>query len=383
MNFVSCRTNQVMSDYMLEKSVLTELLSVFLPQRLHDEFNEKLQESSAIIAGSWSLYLVQTSQERKDFLCASSTPSWIPDDMDIWISSATWPQLENWFLNTAGDKIQPVTFKPLNYGNVLGKHQIYKCESTPIQIIVLHAEDAVQKIQTTVMQHFDLSLVKNFWDGCDLQVFHVKLTKAHQMFLTGVKSHEPRLKKFKNRGFQLIPMPPHDDYSNDITSISIMDIKNKLKSMQAHFELLIPNPNIILINDFIRNYRIQLSERVTTTKSKIHDMQQTLSKLKSITEDSHRSVVDALIEEYNRSCTDQSKENEENLKLCRFLESGIDDKTEKLVDTTCCICVKNPRTMVFQCGHTCCSTCSDKLMCYGNRCFVCREWIVTSHPFYL
>mmetsp|Transcript_22123 Transcript_22123/g.33437 ORF Transcript_22123/g.33437 Transcript_22123/m.33437 type:complete len:342 (+) Transcript_22123:3-1028(+) len=66
------------------------------------------------------------------------------------------------------------------------------------------------------------------------------------------------------------------------------------------------------------------------------------------------------------------------LKLKDHHQKSLESKLAALgenasgVSSNCVICLENPKTIVFQCGHQCCSSCSDLIV----NCHSCRQLIV-------
>lgn len=191
-----------MTSLCLDYKILKTQLGRHLPDRLHKSFNETLQSLQAVVAGSFSLYLVQSSTGNK--------PKWTPNDMDILIHASKIDSIESWFKINLGPefmKLEPVFEKVMimetPYDSNLFKAYHVRCRTHDTRLQVISVLEP--NVKDFILHNFDLSNVMSFWDGNELGVYFLSQTKDCKMLQINrpSKSTPSRIRKYQNRGFTI------------------------------------------------------------------------------------------------------------------------------------------------------------------------------------
>lgn len=223
-------TKQLTMSYYLPQRVVTGLLNRFMPSESIDSFNKWLSRGLGMVAGSATTWMVaQSHKSGESFL--RQPPQWEPKDLDIWLCEGD--DCGSYISDDILEWFHSQQFLVVDRGS--GSHKdrateymgVWRndfsvtsmCHNSrkygTIQIMILKAIDPL----VFLSEHFDLSVVLNFWNGRVLYSAWIELTRENKMarcnfpqdfpnastLRKGIwNRREERLRKYQSRGFQLM-----------------------------------------------------------------------------------------------------------------------------------------------------------------------------------
>jgi hypothetical protein len=287
---------------------LTNLTKIFLPEDMIETFKNLIISQSAIISGG----TVVRSLLDGNF-CFQGTPyyqienthssiselknnTWISDDMDIYVHAKNCIPLRNFLMEnfTSFEIPKPVDdngkiqkkdstyttslfkrskiIKIIRF-NALSFKPMFTGRNTPIHIDLMIVSNSVSL--PDVIQKFDLSCCKVFFDGVNVQGWNLADTIQYKAtldkyfisaLLTGKKKIQERMEKYKSRGFSIkVDIPIDYVYGQEIKQeepeekiVLTFEEKTKRKFYDLVYSILfgtIYKTNAKLAKSYILNLR--------------------------------------------------------------------------------------------------------------------------------
>lgn len=368
------------SEYIIANELVEKHLLKTFPTHLHDGFNNLLQKTNAIIAGSWSLYLVHQCQKNYDFTHTKPQPTWQPTDMDIWVSCDFFDVIKTWF---AMQDLSIANSGRFSYcKSILGVRTLYEVKSVGVQIIVI--ECAPRHVIQRVMNHFDMSIVKNYWDGKKLGVRYMQHTRDHKIIIQqdeakNIQTH--RLEKYENRGYKKFNLDLDSAEHDTIIYVPMVDL-NYITELQSRYESKFSVSSLIAAVHFIEQEHLQLKDSINKSETKEHSLHCAMSHLEQITDTSHLVDLETLKQSYQSSLNQEAEKRNRDKSRLAMIEKLIskNSSSEEFKPVPICtICYSRVVNTALSCGHVYCEVCSMR----SNTCFICRCQITSSLHLFL
>lgn len=365
------------SDYIISKQLVERHLKKTFPVHLHAGFNDLLQKTHAIIAGSWSLYLVHQCQENYDLKHIEPQTAWQPTNMNIWVSCEyldvvkIWIEMQNFSVtNTTSGRFVYLESIP-------AVRALYEVKSVGIQIIVL--ECTTQQVIQKVMDHFDLSIVKNYWDGKELGVRYMQHTREHKIVSQkNIQKH--RLEKYKKRGYELFNLDLDSARHDSTFHVPMVDL-NYVTELESRYKLKFPVSSLFTAVHFTKQEHLQLKDSIKQSETKTQSLHRALSHLDQITDTSHLIDLETLKQCYQSSLDQEAEKRNTDKSRLAMMEKLIhnNDPNSEETKPICTICYSRVVNTALSCGHVYCQVCSMR----SNNCFICRCEITSSQHLFL